>query len=622
MTDFFGFSAPQLFTGTDPGDPNAGQPKNTAASIGGGAGIPYPSVTFDPSDSTVVPSLYAPFERVDSFLVTQGVDPGDPDSLGPAENGSHLQGLAALTGNASSQRANGALDHAGYLDPFLQRDWFEKWHVFPGELALGNVLTTQIRELEIFNAFRNESRTWQGFTNNAGAGITITNLPSLPTVLEALESFDNDVQGSTAGPPVINGTLDFDVDLVPPDVIIVPITGNRITIFQFRPQSPIKEELGFKTNVLQHTDGSEQRLSLRQAPRQKMEFTIRVDDGRSRDAINAILFDWQARVFGVPIWWEAKPLDAPLTALDTVVQVDTADADFRAGGLVTIYDSNFVAQTVEILTVNPTNLVLQVAIGTAFDAINTLVLPTRTAYTKPQLQDARFAIGPADYKFEFTVLDNIDLSDASAFPSYQGVGQSVAKPLLDGLNFMPSGTIAEGNRQRTERLDHETGPFIQFSSWEKGKPLYTYGFEAKSFADTWNVRQLLHYLRGSQLSFYVPTGRTDIKPLADIANNDSSINFVDYGFDQFVQGVTPRSDLRVLRTDGTYSMHTITGTSVVSPGVERVDFSPGITPALLLVDLDRIEIVTLSRLVNDRARFVHRRPGETRIDIPLIGVPA
>ncbi len=622
MTDFFGSEAPQLFTATSPGDPNAGEPKANGASLGGGAGIPYPSTQFNPSDSTTVPSLYAPFERVRNWIAAFGVDPADPDSIGEVENGSSLQGLTQLSGNLPIPRAGGPALFQGALDRGLQFDWFEKWHVFPGELALGNVLTTQIRELEIFNGFRNESRTWQGFTNNAGAGITITNLPSLPRVMAPLESFVNNVQVSTAGPPVISGTLDFDVDLVPPDVIVVPITGNRITIFQFRPQAPINEELGFKTDVLQHADGSEQRLSLRQAPRQRIEFTIRVDDNRSRDAINAILFDWQSRVFGVPIWWEAKPLDAPLTALDTVVQVDTADADFRAGGLVTIYDSNFVSQTVEILTVNPTNLVLQVAIGTAFDAINTLVIPTRTAYTKPQLQNARFAIGPADYKFEFTVLDNIDLSDASAFPSYQGVGQSVAKPLLNGLNFMPSGTIAEGNRQRTERLDHETGPFIQFSSWEKGKPLYTYGFEAKSFAETWEVRQLLHYLRGSQLSFYVPTGRTDIKPLSDIANNDNSINFVDYGFDQFVQGITPRSDLRVLRKDGIYSMHTITGTSVVSPGIERVDFSPGITPALPLVDLDRVEIVTLSRLVNDRARFVHRRPGETRIDIPLIGVPS
>ena len=622
MADFFGFNGPKLFAGTTPDDPNAGQPKAPAASIGGGPGIPYPSTTFDPSDSTVVPSLYAPFERVRSFLPVFGVDPGDPTAVAEIENGSSLQGQAQLEPNASAESALGAVTHAGYLDPGLQADWFEKWHVFPGEIALGNVLTTQIVEVEIFNAFRNEDRTWQGFTNNAGAGITVTNLPALPTVLQALESFVNQVQVSTAGPPVINGSFDFDVDLDPPDVIVVPVTGNRITIFPYRPQAPIGEELEFKTDIIPLFDGTEQRISLREAPRQKFDFVIRVDDGRARDAINAVLFDWQARVFGVPVWWEARALDQPLTATDTVVQVDTSDADFRAGGLVTVYDDNFANETVQIATVNPTNLVLQVPIGRVFDAVNTIVMPARTCYTKPQTQNVRFAIGPADYKLEFLCLDNVDLSDNSAFPTFQGVGQSVAKPLLDGLNFMPGQTINEGNKQRIERLDHETGPPIQFSGWGKGKPLYQYGFEPKSDAEIWDIRQLMHYLRGNQLAFYVPTGRTDFKPIADISNNDTQIDFPNYGFDQFVGGTTPRSDMRVLRKDGTYSMHTITGTSVVSDDVERIDFTPGITPALPLVDLERIEIATLSRISNDRVRFVHRRPGEARVDLTLIGVPS
>jgi hypothetical protein len=415
------------------------------------------------------------------------------------------------------------------------------------------------------------------------------------------------------------------LDHEPPGVAAshgVPITGNRITIFPFRPQTPVTEVLEFKTDILRLFDGTEQRLSLRGAPRQNFEFTIRVTDSVSRDAINSILFDWQARVFGVPVWFEAKPLLAPVIATDTVIQVDTNDADFRDGGLVTVYDADTFQSTVQILTVNPTNLVLQVAIGRAFNAVDTLVIPTRAAYTGPQLNDSRFAIGPADYKIGFQILDNIDLSDASAFPSYQGVGQTTPKPLLDGLNFMPGQTIGEGNKRAIERLDHETGPFIQFSAWAKGKPLYQFGFESNSYAETWQVRQLMHFLRGSQLAFYVPTGRTDFKPLADIANNDTQIDFTKYGFDQFVQGVTPRSDLRVLRKDGTYSMHQITGTSTISNDVERVEFTPGITPALPLVELDRIEIVTLSRLSNDQVRFVHRRPGESRIDISLIGVPS
>ena len=609
MTDFFGALSRDVKSGPFP-DPNVGTPRLPSAAV-----QPYPPGPFNPIGAS--PSI-VPFERVGTFdLLALGVDVNDPNTTGQAQNASVIAGQVQNLPHSFPSTIRGA----GVISRQIQVDWFEKWHVFPGELALGNVLTTQFRELEIFNGFRTESRTWQGFTNNAGAGVTITNLPALPLLMPAQSSFVNQVQVSTAGPPEISGTLDFDVDLVPPDVIIVPITGNRITIFPFRPQTPITERLEFKTDILRLFDGTEQRLSLRGAPRQNFEFTIRVDDSVTRDAINSILFDWQARVFGVPVWFEAKPLLAPLRTTDTVVQVDTADADFRDGGLVTIYESNFSQSTVQILTVNPTNLVLQVAIGRAFTT-DAIVIPTRTAYTGPQLNNSRYAIGPADYKVGFTILDNIDLSDASAFPSYQGVGQTTPKPLLDGLNFMPGQTIGEGNKREIERLDHETGPFLQVSAWEKGKPIYQFGFESNSYAETWDVRTLAHFLRGSQLSFYVPTGRTDFKPLADIANNDTQIDFTNYGFDQFVQGITPRSDIRVLRKDGTYSLHQITGTSTISNDVERIEFTPGITPALPLIDLDRIEIVTLSRVANDQVRFVHRRPGETRIDISLIGVPS
>lgn len=577
MADFDGVISQKYQSGPFP-DPAAGTPVLPSA-----GDLPYPPGPWNPVGA--VPSL-VPFERVGTFdLAAMGVDPNNPDTLGPAQNGSVILGPAQIV-NAPTPSTG---VHAGSISRQTQTDWFEKWHVFPGELALGNVLTTQIRTLEIFNGFRREARTWQGFTNNAGAGIGITNLPALPFLMAALESFVNDVQVSTNGPPNIDGTLDFDVDLDPPDVISIPVTGNRITIFPFRPQTPVIEILEFKTDIIRIYNGTEQRLSLREAPRQNFEFTIRVTDSVSRDGMNSILFDWQARVFGVPVWGEQKPLLAPLTPIDTVVQVDTSNADFREGGLVTVYESNISQSTVQVLTVNPTNLVLQVPIGRVFDTTS-VVIPTRACYTGSQLNNARFAIGPADYKITFTVLDNVDLSDASAFPTYQGVGQTTPKPLLDGLNFMPGSTIGEGNKRLIERLDHETGPFIQSSSWSKGKPTYQYGFETSSYADTWDVRTLMHFLRGSQLSFYVPTGRADFKPLSDIADSATQLDFEKYGFDQFVQGTTPRSDMRVIRKGGTTSMHQITGTSTVSDTVERIEFAPGITPELPLSQLSLIHI--------------------------------
>ena len=611
MTDFAGNVQLGPLAGPFP-DPDVGTPKPT-----GFDNPAYPPSPLDHSDPAVVPSLYDPFERVRTFLSTFGVDPFNPDAVAEVEDGSFVAGPSAL-----QEASLGPFQNvAGFVDLDQPSEWFEKWHVFPGRLDLGNVLTTQIRTLELFNSFRTETRTWEAFVNNAGAGVAATNLPSLPRLMVSLESFVVDVQVTTAGPPSIFGTLDFDIDTAI-DLLIVPITGTRITLFQYRPQSPISETLQFKTDIIEVNDGSEQRINVRENPRQLFKFTVRTDDDRTRDSINAVLFDWQSRVFGIPVWHESKALDQPLAIGNTIVFVNTAFADFRVGGLAMIYDNDFRTETLEIVAVDPTFLELQVPVSKAFDAVQTIVIPVRTALTRPQLSDARFAIGPTDFSLEFTTLDNVDLASSAAFPTYLGGGQTVAKPLIDRLNFMKGRTVKEGIRRKVVRLDPETGPALQFSSWTKGKPSFLYGFEGKSFEDTWDFRQLLHFLRGSQLAFYVGTGRDDFKAIADIADTSTQIDFQAFGFTQFVQEVTPRSDLQVVRLDGTTSQHLITGSSVVSDTVERITISPGITPALPLVDIDRIEFLTLSRISNDAPKFSHTRPGESRIDFTLTGVPS
>lgn len=615
MTDFAG-ARPQIIGPGGPfPDPLVGLPKIPDAAIGGGPGIPYPAGPFDPI--TAIPGL-VPFERAGSGgLKALGVDPQDLGNQGDGQSGSGAGGIVQAT-NATFPSA----DHAGARPPGVDVDWFGRWIVFPGRLDLGNVLTSQIRTLELINTFRREARTWEAFVNNAGAGVSATNLPGLPLVLEGLDSFILNIQVTTDGPPTIDGTLDFDVDLTPPDILEVPITGNRISMFQYRPQTPIREKLEFETDIIEHNDGSEQRINVRRAPRQRISFKVRTGDDRTRDSINALLYDWQTRIFGVPIWWEAKELGVPLAINDTTVIVDTANADFREGGLVMIYDTNFAFETLEILTVNPNDIELQSGIVQAFDTIDTVVVPVRTAFTKPQLNQARFAIGPTDFALEFLTLDNIDLADATTFPTYQGAGQTIAKPVIDRLNFMSGRTITEGNRKRAVVLDPGTGPETRFSPWPKSKPLYNYGFEAKTFAETWEFRQLFHFLRGSQTSFYVGTGRTDFKVVVDIPDTSTQIDFQAFGFTQFVQQVTPRSDLQIFRKDGTTSIHEITGSVEVSASVERITVSPGISPALDIIDIDRIEFLTLNRIASDEAVFSHSRPGESRIDISLLGVPS
>ena len=513
---------------------------------------------------------------------------------------------------------------AGGLALAVGVEWFEKCHVFPGRIDLGNVLSIQIRQLELFNAFRRPTEiiTWTAFANNTGAGVTVTNLPLLPFVINAFASFVVDVSISTSGPPTITGTLDFTLSAPTAATIEVPVTGQRITIFQYRPQTPIRETLAFKTDVIRLFDGTEQRIKLREAPRQAFDFSVRTDDDRTRDSINAVLFDWQARVFGVPLWFEAEPLDAAIAINDLVIMVDTTTSDYRVDGLVMVYDGNFNFEALEVDSFTASSITVKTAFTKAFDLLSTIVMPIRTAYTKPSLSNTRFAIGPSDFSMTFDVLDNIDLADIGAVTTFLGTGQTIAKPVLDGLNFMSGNTIAEGIRRKVIELDHQTGPKITFSPWSKGKPIYQFATEAKSQLEVWDFRKLMHFLKGSQTAFYIPTGRRDFKPLADIGDTATSFQIPNIGWTDFVGSITPRSDLLILRTDGTQSLHLVTGSTVASPDVELITISPGITPALPLAELDRMSILTLSRIIDDKVTISHRRPGEARISIKSIGIPS
>jgi len=530
----------------------------------------------------------------------------------------------ALANPETNRQSEIEAENPGGLGLAVGQEWFEKCHVIPGSLALGNVLSSQVRTIELFNSFRRpiEIITWTAFVNNVGAGVDVTNLPILPFIIPGFGSFIAFVQISTTGPPSISGTLDFTLSAPTAAIIAVPVTGNRITIFQYKPQSPIRERLLFKTDIIRLFDGKEQRIRLREAPRQALDFNIRTDDDRTRDSINSVLFDWQARVFGVPIWFELKPLGAPIVIGATLIVVDTADADYRDGSLVMVYDSDFNFEVLEIDSFTAGDITTKTPFFNAFDAVATEVMPVRTAFTAPQLNNTRFSIGPTDFKIPFETLDNVDLADIGPFTTFQGIGQTVAKPVLDDFNFMSGATISEGIRRKVIKLDAETGPPTQFSPWAKGKPLFQFAFEAKDQATVYDWRRLAHFLHGNQLSFYIPTGRRDLKPLVDLGDGGAVIVIENIGFTDFIGSVTPRSDLLIVRTDGTQSLHTISGSNVIDADEERVTIAPGVTPALPVSEVDRMSILTLSRIINDKVAFDHERPGTARISLQSMGVPS
>lgn len=94
----------------------------------------------------------------------------------------------------------------------LGLNWFDMLHILPRRIDAGNILTTQVRTLDIYNAFLYEEHDLEAFINNAGAGTNITDLPSLPYSIPPLKSLLMTLEITPDGAPTINTTLDFDTD--------------------------------------------------------------------------------------------------------------------------------------------------------------------------------------------------------------------------------------------------------------------------------------------------------------------------------------------------------------------------------------------------------------------------
>lgn len=360
--------------------------------------------------------------------------------LPPSEVSPGIIGGSVVSGDLditedSLIRYTSILDFEGYYEDGPGLFWFEMVHAHPIIMELGFVLTTITTEMEIYNAYRSESRTLTDADIDAGTGVEFSGLPSLPAVITQSSSETFDVVVSTSGPSTIDGTITFTVSGYE---IVVIITGTRIVMFSYRPETPIRETLEFSTNILTSSTGLEQRVSIRKHPRQLIELAYKIEEDSDRRKLQALLFNWQARTFGLPIWFEARKPTADITSGDTVVNVSTAYGDFREGSLAIVWQDADTYDSVEIDTVAANSLTFTSALSNSYTAARTLVMPLRTALTTGSLDGSQHPVNLDELKLGFLINDNeADIADDSAFDSYD------SKVLLDDGNWMSSNVIPE-----------------------------------------------------------------------------------------------------------------------------------------------------------------------------------
>jgi hypothetical protein len=499
----------------------------------------------------------------------------------------------------------------------IAEDWFEKFYVLPREIDVGLVLSATQVAMEVYNSDRAipGTHSWTAFTNNTDDGVSIIDLPALPLAIPGQHGDSFTLEVSPSGPPVIDGTLDFQFNF-PIGVLIlsVPLTGRRLLVFAYRPERPMAERLEFLTDILEHVDGTEQRVALRKNPRQVFDLKILREDGAERQRLEYILFDLHDELLGLPAWHEPTVLTLPASVDDVTITVEsTAYADYRVGGSAVIFQDETHFESLPIASLTATTITFTNPLVNDYDA-GVEVMPMRLAYLDADVDGSRHPVNLAEFSVTTRIFDNdSDLADDSAWPTFQG------KILLDDENVLQrQGQLPETLRRRIIRVDGATGVIIQGSPWDRDRRISQKSFSVQDRQALWEVRQLLHFLRGRQVSFYLPNFYRDVTLESSWLSATAVADIVNVGYTRYVRQRSPKQYLRVELVDGTIIDRTILDSAEISADVERLTVNATWGTDVTANNLARAYFLEKVRIDSDSIELLHRSAlGEAEISFPV-----
>lgn len=485
---------------------------------------------------------------------------------------------------------------AGFL-----ADYYYRVHVRPRVIELGNLLSTQVRDVEVWSAYF-EPQLLSSLSQVGTDGITLTQPQVPPTSFAALEARTYTLNISTNGAPVINALYTFNF---PTDHPTLTVTGRRVVVWPFIPQTEHRETLEWQTDVLPSFN-NEQRLALRTAPRQAFSHEFQLDTYQFSKA-KAIATQWAHRVYGIPVWAEATRV-GPLLAGTTELMLDTANADYRDNDIVLVWESDTHFVAAENLQVLSDRIVLKLPLEDSYQ--NAYVAPLRFARTPQGMSFRRNAHDITVANATFQVVQNKDLGAAVGYPQYRG------KDVLTDRTILVS-DLNERISRSVDEFDNGSGPIAVDikNSWVSSAKAIT--FDTLTRAQRWAARRWIHSRRGRQKAFWLPSWNPDLILLEDVGPTGAALTVRPIGYPLYY-GV---KDIVIQLKNGSRVFARVLSGSVDSNGNEVLSLAAQVGTGFTVADVELICFMSHVRLNTDRVEIRHTYAGRATTVVPVMETP-
>jgi hypothetical protein len=469
-------------------------------------------------------------------------------------------------------------------------DYYNRIHVYPNPVDFGYVASETSKTFQVWNAYL-ESQYLDILVETNTTGLTLSGGPTADYWFLGLEAITYTVTASASGPGTVDGGYAFNFTNLLVDLLRV--TGTRVILFPFQPNwaSQVTERLEWLTAVNEMRDGTEQRHRMRQHPRLTLDydFLIHHDDAHM---LPSMLFGWQGRAWGVPLWHQGQRAVSVINAGAQVIPCDTEGYEFQVGSSIVIYSSPTQYEALTITSITPTEVTTSSTVQRNWPG-GTWLFPLRIAFLQgaPEIKKitGEVATGPV----QFLSQENL-AGDGTWATSYKG------RPVLE-REPQRKDHIEETWNRRTKQLDFAVGQFALIDKDPFSKAVRKGEYLSLSKSGLTEMRNVLHFAQGRWKSFWAPTFDNDMRLVETVFDNDSTLVIKYIGYTRYVNLNPLRNHIRVQLKNGTVHYRELVGCDDVNtpPGTETLTVDTPFTTGFSINDVYIISFMPLCRLESD-----------------------
>ena len=527
------------------------------------------------------------YHTVDQYYLSDDVDGFGVDYWPPhvSDVGGGLFDVALTFVQAPTQTR--VID-AGLTASFSD-DFYHRIHVIPTPINFGAVFSLQSTTIRVWNAYL-VANSLNALIGTNSEGVTVTGAQNPPTTFNPTELREYSLAVDLIGPPSIDALFEFQFSL---GVGRLQIYGTRILVFPFEPnwQSKLLQRLEWNTDILEARDGSEQRMRMRQNPRMLVEYRI-TPNNRTLRAFNNLMFGWQGRRWGVPLWFQEQALNQPLNQGATFIPCATSDYSFQVGGSVILYLDTFTYESARIKTVLSNQLEIETPLTAPWPK-GTRVMPIVSARMSEKDSFSRITADCADGTVQF-ISEDYRPTIVDQPVEYQGYPVFKVEP-----NWIAD--LSETWERRVKLFDNTIGQSTLYDLLGFSHTVREHSLLANNLQVAAEYRKFIEWASGRWKSFWYPSATRDLRLTSPVQPGQNTLLVEACNYSRMVNLHSTRRDVAI-KSLGQAWYRRITAAVDLGGGVERLTLDQAIPGSIQLGD-DYISFMSLSRLDSDAVEF-------------------